>query len=147
MKRTAIAAIVAVMAQSGMAQQDCRDVGPTHPNYPDYKASQCFVTIGARPVGVSVLGGTRTAWISEHADIPHPCNSREDDEEGPIAFTVNNNAVWKMLNDAYHNAGQGATVTFDVRRNVIVEDEDGNIDTRHTQCRGIIGAAFPPDDV
>ena len=156
--RTITAALFGIsllFAIPALAQEDCREVGPTHPDYPNYNATRCFVTITARLLQVSAFQGVRTVRVLEDTGhlIPHPCEVPEPDEADEAhvtgagtVFTVNNDAVWDMITDGYHHhPNRTARLTFDIRRNVIRELEDGNIDTHHTQCRGIVGASFPAD--
>ena len=143
--RTITAALCGVsllIAIPALAQEDCREVGPTHPDYPNYNAIRCFVTIPARLLEVSVLEGTRTVRVLEESGhlIPHPCEAPERDEVDETdevgagtVFTVNNDAVWDMITDGYHHRpNRTARLTFDIRRNLIRELEDGNIDTHYT---------------
>lgn len=125
---------------SALAQEHCREVGPTHPDYPDYNATRCFITIIASLDDVRVLGGDRTVSLSGSADhpIPQPCTNWSK---------VNNTAVWDIIRDSYHHhPHRHVRLTFDVRRNIIVEQEDGFLETRATACRGIVGASFAPDE-
>ena len=141
-----------LFAIPALAQEDCREVGPTHPDYPNYNATRCFVTITARLLRVSALEGVRTVRVLEDPShlIPHPCEAPEPDRPDETGvgteFRINNGAVWNMITDAYHHhPDRRARLTFDVRRNVVRELENGNIDSHHTQCRGIVGASFPVD--
>lgn len=128
-------------------EEDCREVGPSHPEYPNYNATRCLITVNAVFVGLAVrVGGQRVAHLSKHATdrLPHPCDASEDEDQGPAVVKVNSARLWAMVRDTYHHRdGQMAQVTFDVRRDLIRRNQDtGRLETHHQQCRGIVGISF-----